>query len=81
MEILWNVWSIFGNLISCGSYTVCVKWAELGWAGSNLLLLVCILFSWQEMGRSCMINSSILPAQLGLVRTEGLAIQTSLGSE
>ena len=32
---------------------------------------------------SCMINSSILilPAQLGLVRTEGLAIQTSLGSE
>ena len=25
-----NVLSIFGNLISFGSYTVCVKW-ELGW--------------------------------------------------
>ena len=35
----------FGNLISFGSYTVSVKWAELGW------LIVKIMFSWQEMER------------------------------
>ena len=31
LEISWNVSSIFGNLISFASYTVCVKWVELGW--------------------------------------------------
>ena len=37
----------FGNLIGFGSYTVCVKWAELGWlvVWSDLLLIVAIMFS------------------------------------
>ena len=51
MESLEYFW---GNLIGFGSYTVCVKWwAELGWLAvwSNLLLIVAIMFSWQEMVR------------------------------